>query len=108
MAVTDEQVTALHAYLAVRSGDEADEAERLFKLLTRPGAAEGIGELLYAAFLIAARRKFSPTWTLADVVRFVADIRAQSSDEPDIIDPAAAEHQLRAALGERLPGHPAD
>src|SRR6266516_2652175 len=108
MAVTDEQVAALRAYLYLRSDQEADKAEQLFKQLARSGAVEGIGELLYAAFTVAARRKFSPTWTLADIVRFVAQVRAQASDEPSLLDPAAAEHQLRTALGAKLPGYPAE
>jgi len=88
MTVTDEQVAALRAYLDIRSDKDADEAERRFRQLARHRTAEGIGELLYAAFTVAACHRFSPTWTPADIVRFVAQVRAQSSDEPSEPDHA--------------------
>ena len=106
MTVTDDHVAALRAYLSAGSDDEAAEAERLFMLLAEAGTAEGIGELLYAMFVIAARRRFSPTWTHAEIIRFVAGVRALVSERPDALDARAAEHQLCAALGEKQVGYP--
>ena len=36
------------------------------------------------------------------MIRFVAQIRALLSEQPDLLDPIAAEHQLRSALGEKI------
>jgi hypothetical protein len=94
MPVTDEQMVWLHAYLS----GEYELTERLTSQVTGSSAADGIAELAYAAFVIAARRKFSPGWTDADVIRFVAHVRAPRGLS-DILDPRAAEHQLRSALG---------
>ncbi len=106
MAVSDDQVAALRRSLSVASDQDAADAERQLMQLATPDVAEGFGHLLYAAFALAARRKFSPAWTRADVVRFVADARAHVGKDPDDLDPIAAEHQLRTALGERIPGYP--
>jgi hypothetical protein len=101
MPVTADQVAALRAYLS-RDNDEAD---RLNRELVESGAAEGIAELVYAAFVIASRQKFPPGWSRGEVIRFVAQVRALLSERPDILDPLAAEHQLRRALGESVTDH---
>lgn len=108
MAVSDEQVAALRASLSVGSAADVTEAERQLIQLTRPDLADGFGYLLYTAFVTATRRKFSPAWTRADLIRFVADVRAHVCTDPNDLDPAAAEHQLRTALGERIPHYPAE
>ena len=102
MPVTDEQMVFLRAYLA----GEAEVAERVKTDLLASGTAEGFAELLYAAFVLTARQRFSPTWTRADVIRFVAQVRALLSKGPDALDPLAAEHQLRGALGEEMASYP--
>jgi len=61
---------------------------------------EALAVLLQAAFAIAAYRKFSPRWTRAEVIRFVADTRAQVLERPDLLDPVAGEEQIRYALGD--------
>jgi hypothetical protein len=53
MPVTDEQMTLLHAYLS-------GEHEIAGTLNREAAAAGGTAELVYAAFVIAARQKFSP------------------------------------------------
>jgi hypothetical protein len=106
MTVTDEQVAALRAYLGVTTDAEDEETQELIQRLSRPGAGGSVPELVYAAFVIAARRKFFPAWTRSDVIRFVAQIRALLSEQPDLLDPTAAEHQLRSALGETLTSYP--
>jgi hypothetical protein len=90
----------MHAYLSASSDAEAAEAERQFIMLARTGDADGIGELLYAAFVIAARRAFAPSWESADLIRFVADVRSSSGEASGILDPKVAENQLRAALSQ--------
>jgi hypothetical protein len=100
MPVTDEQMVWLHAYLS----GQHKLADRLTAQFTSPGADDGIAELVYAAFVTATRRKFPPGWTDADVIRFVAHVRAPRG-LPDILDPRAAEHQLRSALGETMAGY---
>jgi hypothetical protein len=106
MVVTDEQVAALHACLGARTdaGDEA--AQELIRRLGPPSDGGPLAGLVYAAFVIAARQKFSPTGMHTEVVRFVAQIRALLSERPDLLDPVAAEQQLRSALGENVPAHP--
>lgn len=99
MAVTNDEVSALEAYLSASSGAEAADAERHLEQLVSAGAANNIGALLYAALAIAARRIFAPAWTSADIVRFVASVRTEVSEGPDVIDPHVAEMQLRQALG---------
>src|SRR6266851_1912393 len=106
MAVTDEQVAALRAYLGMTTDAEDEAVQELIQRLSRPGAGASIAELVYAAFVIAARRKFFPAWTRTDVIRFVAQIRALLSEQPDLLDPIAAEHQLRSALGEKIATYP--
>ena len=100
MPVTDEQMVWLHAYLS----GEYELAERFTTQVTAPGTDDGIAELAYAAFVIAARLKFAPGWTGADVIRFVAHVRVLRG-LPDILDPRSAEHQLRSALGETKAGY---
>jgi hypothetical protein len=103
MPVTDEQMVLLHAYLS----GEHELADRLAAQFTSPAADDGIAELVYAAFVTAARRRFPLGWTDADVIRFVAHVRAPRG-LPDILDPRAAEHQLRSALGDAMTGYRPD
>jgi hypothetical protein len=63
MAVTDDQVAALRAYLSARTDAGADDAERRFLTLARTGGLDVVAVLVYGTFAAAARRKFSPTWT---------------------------------------------
>jgi hypothetical protein len=67
-----------------------------------PGAAAGIGALVHAALVVAARRKFAPRWTRDEVTRYVARVRGLLDEQPDVLDPLVAEQELRIALGERL------
>ena len=80
MAITDDQVAALRSYQSAGTDVEADDAERQFLTLARTGSLDGIEVLVYGAFAAAARRRFSPTWTSADIVRFVADFRSSSAE----------------------------
>lgn len=94
--VSDKQVEALRAFLAL----QPDDAERLARQLADARHFEGYGELIYAAFVTAVRRRLSPTWTIPDVIRFVATTRARLLNEEIEIDPRTAEILMRRALGD--------
>jgi hypothetical protein len=89
------------------TGDDAG-LQRALEQLTGPGERDGLAALTQTAFVIAARRKFAPAWSRADVIRYVAMIRVILSDQPDLVSPLAAENELRIALGESLPAWPDD
>ena len=104
--VTDDQVAALHAYLTARDDAEADDAEVRFLALAKTNQLDEIGALVYCTFAAAARRRFSTRWTSADLVRFVADVRASSPRAATMISASAAENQLQGALGKELTWRP--
>jgi len=106
MAISDAMVTAMHTYLSgLHSDSDADlnatfdESDRQFLALLKADQIEGLGELVLAAFTIATRRRFSPTWSPAEIVRFVAYVRSDSPEMAALLPPVAAENQLRIALG---------
>ena len=101
MAVTGDQVAALRAWLRAGTDAEASDAERQFLTLSRTGRLDEIGVLVGGAFAAAARRRFSPTWTSADIVRFVAEFRGSSAEAAELLSPSAAENQVRGVLGDR-------
>ncbi len=106
MAITDDQVAALHSYLSAGDDAEADDAERRFLTLAKTGRLDGIEVLVYGVFAAAAQHKFSPAWTSADIVRFVSDFRRSSPEAASLISASAAENQLRGVLGEKLSTRP--
>ena len=99
-------MAALRAYLTARTGTASAGAERQFLTLSRTGGLEQMGTLVLGAFAAAARHRFSPTWTSADVVRFVAGFRSSSPEAASLLSPAAAENQLREVLGDKQPIRP--
>jgi hypothetical protein len=104
--VTDDQVAALRAYLTACDDAEADDAEARFLALAKTDQLDEISALVYCTFVAAVRRRFSPTWTSADLVRFVADVRSSSPQAAALISPSGAENQLRGALGKELTWRP--
>lgn len=98
MPVTDEQVAALRALLALNS----PEAERLTRQLVEADRLDGYSQLVYAAFVTAARRRFSPTWTISDIVRFVAAARAELLADDVDVDPRTSEILIRRAIGDHV------
>lgn len=60
--------------------------------------AAGYMSLLYGAFTIAVRRRFSPTYTVGEIVRFVADLRIKAEEDADLINTLAAEDMIRRAV----------
>ncbi|MCO6009404.1 hypothetical protein NE236_30980 [Actinoallomurus purpureus] len=97
-------MAALRAFLAF----DPDEGVRLTKRLVEVGPVGGYGELVYAAFVTAIRRRFHPGWTIADVIRLVATMRARRLDPGIEIDTRAAEILIRRALGETVAGELGD
>jgi hypothetical protein len=109
VAVPDEMVTAMRTYLLALhadSGTALDESDRQFLALLKVGKIEGLQVLLLAAFTAAARRRFSPVWSPAEIIRYVAEVRSDSDGLATLLNPVAAEHQLRIALGQKAPPHP--
>lgn len=98
MAITDEHVAALRAFLV----SDSDQAGRLTKQLVETGQVEGYGELIYAAFCAAVRRRFSPSWTLPEVIRFVASVRACLRQNGVDVEPHTTEILIRRALGDNV------
>jgi hypothetical protein len=96
MVVTDEQVAAMRAYLV----DDQQESERLIGHLEQSGRLDGFSALFGSAFFDAVNRRFAPTWTVAEVVRFVATVRAHHIEDPGLLDPLDAERLIRTALGD--------
>lgn len=97
MPVQDGQMVWLRAYLA----GEMEVAARADALLIGSTARAGLGALVRAAFILATRQRFSPRWTTAELIQFVAQVRQVLADHPDVIDPLVAEQQLRRALGDQ-------
>ena len=93
-AVTGQQVAALRAVLTFDAAQVREWRARLIGA----GDLEGFGELLYAAFVVAARRYFAPEWSRGDVVRYVGSVRARGPAGEDI-DPVIAEKLILRALG---------
>lgn len=109
MTIPDEMVAAMHAYLAALHTDsdaDLDDSDRQFLALLKADRIEGLGDLLLAAFTVAARRRFSPTWSPAEIVRFVADVRSSSDEMAALLAPSTAENQLRLALGAQIAPYP--
>lgn len=96
--VSGQQMAALRASLML----DAPQAQEWRTRLHQSGDLNGFGELVYAAFLLAVRRRFTPAWTRADVVRYVGRVRARGPADDDI-DPLAAETLILRALGAAVP-----
>jgi hypothetical protein len=95
MAVTADQVAALRAFL---KGDFG-EYERLVDQLDTDAARTGYSALLAAAFFEAVDRRFAANGSTADVVIYVANVRAKS-ERLAKIDPRIAERLVLHSLGE--------
>ncbi|MEU6036394.1 hypothetical protein ABZ801_13375 [Actinomadura sp. NPDC047616] len=96
MKVSDDHVSAMRACLA---GDD-EESQRLHRQLIADGATSGYGQFLSAAFVTAVRRRFSPTWSWGEVIRYVAGLRSVLGGDRDRLDPLVAENLMRHALGD--------
>jgi hypothetical protein len=93
MTVTPGHVMALRAAL---SGDVAafEHMERRADL----GHGQEFPALMAAAFIAAVRFRFSGEWSVADVVKFVSQVRVRASDGYGEPSPSLAEQLVLAAL----------
>lgn len=101
--VTDADVAILRASIEGRADEILASHSRHSRL---NGSLGGFVPLTWAAFVLAARRQFAPMWSRSEVIQFVGMIRAVPGGQPDLLDPLAAETELRVALGEDLPPWP--
>ena len=60
----------------------------------------GYSLLVYCAFDQALRLRFSPTYTVPQVIRFVADLRLTLEEYAHELDPRVAESLIRYSLGD--------
>jgi hypothetical protein len=97
--VTDGQVAALRAYLA----QDPEEAARLNAQLGESRGWDGYGEFVWAAFVLAVRRRFAPEWTVPRIVQYVAAVRVRWAQDNDDFDPRAGEILMRCALDDNVP-----
>lgn len=91
--VTDIHVALLRAVLS-------DDA-RVLELLSDEAVLDSEPDLpilMAMTFINATRRKFAPTWSGSDVIRFVGQIRGRDHGEYSDIDAEAAERMLISAL----------
>lgn len=93
--VGEEHILALRAFLL--EGPEA-WAPLQARVQKDDETAAGYMSLLYGAFSVAVRRKFSPTYTVGGIVRFVADLRINAEKDADLINPLVAEDMVRRAV----------
>jgi hypothetical protein len=93
---TNDQLAMLRA---MTEGD-FEWHKRLADLLHASGGLDGYGEVIAAALFCAVRRQFPQRYCAEDVIRLVADTRAQFDLTGDLLDPRAAELVVRCALGE--------
>lgn len=94
MPVTNEQVATLRALLT----DDNERYERGFSQLETSADRGHYAALLAAAFTIATERHFDGPVTRADLIRYVADVRARVPSAGENIEPKTAEQLLYAAL----------
>jgi hypothetical protein len=98
MEISDFDVATLRAQIA---GNEKAAQQAVADQLTVTGDLTGLAMLVHAALVLAARRRFAPAWTGAEVIQYVAQVRAATAERPGLLDPITAEDELRSALGER-------
>ncbi|TMQ98966.1 hypothetical protein ETD83_18790 [Actinomadura soli] len=93
--IGEENILALRSFL--REGPEA-WVPLQSELQKDDETAAGYMSLVYGAFNVAVRRRFSPTYTVGDIVRFVADLRMAAGEDADRINTLVAEDMIRRAL----------
>ncbi|TDD40249.1 hypothetical protein E1287_01685, partial [Actinomadura sp. KC06] len=93
--VHDEHVAALRSLLRF---DLA--AAKMYESVTEDTAAIGHTLMVYSAFAVAVHRKFAPKYSVAQILRYVADLRISLGDDASQVNPRVAECMIRAALGD--------
>jgi hypothetical protein len=90
----DEEVAALRAHL---QGNQALQQE-LYKRITTSAAKTRYSTLLATAFFEAVSRRFGRRDSAAEVIEYVADVRARAPELGQQVDPDAAERLIRRVL----------
>ena len=100
MPVPDSQVAALRSFLL----HDADGAMRVLAAQAESSTV-GFQYLAEAALVTIARQRFAPTYTSADLIRFVASARLSRLADGEEFDfhPVIGESVLRYSLGQNVP-----
>lgn len=93
--IREENILALRSFLL--EGPEA-WVPLQDKMRKDGETAAGYNLLLFGAFEVAVRRKFAPTYTVGQIVRFVADLRMRLGEDADEVNPIIAEDMIRRAV----------
>ncbi|GAA1855974.1 hypothetical protein [Actinomadura bangladeshensis] len=94
--VREENILALRSFLLEGPEAWAPLAEQI---QVDDETAAGYMSLLYGAFCVAVRRRFSPTYTVGEIVRLVADMRIKAEDDAGLINAFVAEDMIRRVVG---------
>jgi hypothetical protein len=78
--VSDLEMVTLRGWV---TGDAGAARGALSEQLASGGDVNGLGVLFYAAFVTAARHMFAPRYSDADVIGYVARLRAELSQADD-------------------------
>ena len=99
--IGEENILALRSFLV--EGPAAWESLQ-DKLQADDETAAGYMSLLYGAFCVAVRRRFSPRYTVGEIVQFVADVRIAAGEDAGLVSPLVAEDMIRRVVGAPPPG----
>lgn len=99
MRVDDLHMVYLRAQLA---GDEEIMGDAR-RRLNAENTLDGIVPLVHESFVLVTRKWFGAGFTHGQVIRLVAQVRASLGDQSKLVDPVAAESEIRRALGENVP-----
>lgn len=96
--IDDDHVAALRLFL--RDGPQTWEQLQKQRMTTDQGAAAYM-QMFHAAFAVAVQRRFAPTHTIHDIVRYTANLRIELKGHgDDDFNPRLAENAIRGALGD--------
>lgn len=97
ITVSDIHVAALRTFLA----EGPDVWTERYGERIKDETHSGYSFLIYYTFAEAARLKFSPTYTIPQVIRYVADLRLSLEEDAHELDPRVAEGLIRYSLGDK-------
>lgn len=97
------KVDDLHmVYLRAQLEGEEGVMRRALHQLNGADALDPLAALVYEAFVIAVRKWAGTQFTRAQVIQLVASVRSFFIEEPDLVDPVAAESEVLRALGQAI------
>lgn len=96
MAVNDQLVATLRAHLQ----GKAEEHSRLFEQIDINAQGLAWSTLVAGGFFEAVDRRWGKKKDVADIVDYVAHLRAVSPELAEAVDPKLAEHLILYYLGE--------